>query len=270
MSSITQALSPSTRSRTPAASHENERDRDVSRRRAAIIAFIGLVISLIGVAVAVACGAPADLATGDLAATTRLLTEGDALFRVAVLGWVVAILGDVVRAWALYVFFAPVNRSVALLAAWSMLLHDAIFAVALVALLAASQLASGGGALPATPPDQLEPLVRVLLDVFHLGFHLGLLMFSFHLLLNGWLALRSEEVPKVLAVLLFLAFAGYLLDAVSVLALADPPAVIKQIVAAPNLVGELAVIVWLLLRGGERARRVAGAGPRGDRRPDPA
>lgn len=198
-----------------------------TRRHAAIVAFIGVVVTLMGVGVAVGLGAPPDLR--DASATTA------PTFRLAVLGWFVAIVGDVVRAWAIFVFFQSVNRALAMLGAWWMLLHDAVFAFALACLLVASEL-----------PDA-APL---LLALYGYGFHLGLLLFSLHLLVNGYLSLRSPEVPKLVGWLLVVAFAGYFVDSAAKIALADPPALIGQLVALPNTVGELALAVWLLARGG--------------------
>lgn len=208
---------------------------DTSRRHAAITAFVGVVLTLVGVGLAVSLGAPPHLSDPNAVTAPT--------FRLAVFGWFLVIVGDVVRAWAIYVFFQPVNRGLAMLAAWWMLLHDAVLTVAIAGLLVASEF------------PELAPQ---LLSLFRNGFDFGLLLFSFHLLVNGYLALVSLEVPKLVGVLLVVAFAGYLVDSASRLLLADPPAIISGIVALPNTVGELSLVVWLLVRGG-RARAAAQA-----------
>jgi hypothetical protein len=95
--------------------------------------------------------------------------------------------------------------------------------------------------------------MTILVEAHRYGFNLGLLFFSFHLLLNGYLAFTSRFVPKVLGVLLVIAFLGYLLDAGANVLFADPPVLLSKVVALPNTLGELALIVWLAFRGG-RAR----------------
>ena len=223
---------------------------EISRRSVALIAFLGVVLTLIGVGVAAGGGAPPDLATGDLAATVRgILDAGDG-FRVGMVGWLLVIFGDVVRAWALYVFFRPVNRGVAMLAAWWMLLHDALLGVGTAALLVLSTGLAGAGPFAGMALGAADPLAALLLGTFDLAFNVGLFFFSFHLLLNGWLVLKSVDVPRVLGWLLVLAWAGYLVDAGSAVLLTDPPALISQVVALPNTVGELALVVWLAFRGG--------------------
>lgn len=237
---------------------------DVSQRTAAIVATIGLVVTLLGVGIAVGCGAPPDLArTGDAAAVAGKIAAAGGLFRVAVLGWLVAILGDIVRAWALYAYFRGVNRSVAQLAAWWMLLHDAIFGFSLASLLAASDVVGGAGAFAGMAASQAHPVMLLLLRAQEYGFHIGLLFFSFHLLLNGYLVLRSGSVPRVLGALLVLASVGYLVDSTAHVAFRDPPAIVSRIVALPNAIGEIALIVWLAVKGGRTCPPSTDAAPGG-------
>jgi hypothetical protein len=234
-------------------------ERDISRRQAALLAFIGVAVTLLGVGIAIACGAPPDLLGGDdAAAAARKIAAAGRLFRIGVLGWSLVILGDVVRAWALYVFFRSIHRSIALLGAWWMLLHDAVFGFSLAGVLLASEVVAGAGTLASLPPETAHALLVLLLKAHLYGFHLGLLFFSFHLLLNGCLVLASPEVPRVLGALLILASLGYLVDSASRIAVPSPPPIIAQIVMVPNTIGELALMVWLAFRGG-RAPRAAGS-----------
>jgi len=240
---------------------------DISQRTAAIVATVGVVVTLVGVGIAVLCGAPPDLAhAGDATSVAAKVTAAGGLFRVAVLGWVVSIIGDVVRAWALYVFFRGVNKSIAMLAAWWMLLHDAVFGFALVGLVAASEVASSTGAFSGLPTDLTRPWVTMLVEANGYGFNIGLIFFSLHLLLNGYLAMVSGYVPKVLGALLVIAFLGYFVSAGANVLLRDPPTIINKVVTLPNTVGELALIVWLAFKGGRtrpEGAAAAAAGPVG-------
>ena len=141
-------------------------EQDISRRQAALLAFIGVGVTLLGVGIAVGCGAPPDLmGGGDAAAAATKIAAAGPLFRWGAPGWFVAIVGDVVRAWALYVFFRCINRSVAMLGAWWMLLHDAVFGFSLVGLLLASEMVAGTGALTSIPPETSSPLLLLLLKL---------------------------------------------------------------------------------------------------------
>ncbi len=77
---------------------------DTSPRQAAIIAGIGYLISFVGVIFADIMGGNLVVA-GDAAITAQNIMANDGPFRASIVGWFIAIVGDILRAWALYVFF---------------------------------------------------------------------------------------------------------------------------------------------------------------------
>jgi hypothetical protein len=226
------------------------RNSDISQRTAAIVAGIGLLITLIGVAF-VELTTNSLIVSGDAETTARNIMASETLFRAGILGWVLAILGDMIRAWALYVFFKHVNRSLALLSAWFMLVHDAIFAASLVNLYFGSVLLSGADLLTVFEPDQLQALGMLAIAGFDYGFHMGLFFFSFHLGIVGYLAYKSGIVPKILGVLLMASFLSYLIDSIAFLFLPIYPETLNQVLMVPEVIGELAIVVWLVFRGGK-------------------
>ncbi len=231
---------------------------DVTQRQAGIIAGIGFVITLAGVIFANICGNdPGIIVPGDAAATADKIVESGGMFRIGILGWLIAIIGDVVRAWALYVFFKSVNKSIALLAAWWMLLHDAIFGFANSCLVVISELLGGSGYFAGLAIETVHPLMMMLLKMHFFGFEIGLFFFSFHLLLLGYLALQSGYVPKILGVLVLVAGLGYLIDSAGLIILPNYPALLTNVLALPNIVGELALVVWLAFKGGKTSSKDA-------------
>ena len=115
---------------------------DITPRKAAIIAGIGFLITLIGV-VFTSIFVDSVIVPEDAATTANNIMASEGLFRAGIFSWLIVILGDMLRAWALYVFFKQVNKSLALLAAWCMLVHDAILGSALLNLVLVSVLLSG-------------------------------------------------------------------------------------------------------------------------------
>lgn len=90
------------------------------------------------------------------------------------------------------------------------------------------------------------------IEAFDYGFLLGLFFFSFHLALLGLLAYRSGFIPRVFSILLFIAAAGYFINSVGVLLDPELPPIIWNILAGLCLIGELALMVWLVFRGGKQ------------------
>ena len=225
---------------------------DTSQRTAAIAVGIGLLASILG-AVFVELTTNSLIVADDAATTARNIMASEALYRAGIFGWVVAILGDMLRAWGLYVFFKRVNQSLALLSVWFMLVHDAIFAASLVNLYFGSVLLSGGDLLTVFEPDLLKALGMLLLAGFEYGFHMGLFFFSFHLGIVGYLAYKSGYVPKILGVLLMASFLSYLIDSFAFLFLPIYPEILNQVLMVPEVIGELAIAVWLAFKGGKGA-----------------
>lgn len=151
-----------------------------------------------------------------------------ALFRVAVLALVVVVALDVLVAWALREFFAPVHHAVATLAAWFRLAYAAVFLVAIADLFAAAGSA--------------EALARI--DDFRGVWDLGLVLFGVHLVLVGYLAHRSRNLPTVLGVLVAVAGLGYVVDGAATVLVAD----YAVNLAAVTFVGEVLLMLWLLVR----------------------
>lgn len=145
------------------------------------------------------------------------------VFRAAVLALVVVVALDVLVAWALREFFAPVHDALATLAAWFRLTYAAVFLVAI------AQLSAAIG--------EADALARV--EDFHAVWDLGLILFGVHLLLLGHLARRAANVPTVLGVLLAVAGLGYAVDGTG----------FSTGLAAFTFVGEVAFMLWLLVKG---------------------
>lgn len=190
----------------------------------------------------------------DAAATAGNIMDSETLFRVGVVSFLIVFVLDVVVAWALYLFFRPVNRDVSLLTAWFRLTYAILLGAALVFFFFALELVSGADHLEAFDKGQLDAQVMVYLDAFNDLWLIGLACFGIHLALLGYLILASGHIPRVLGVLLVLAGVAYVINTLANALLSnydDYEAVFVGIVAVPAVIGELAFPIWLLLRGGK-------------------
>ena len=129
--------------------------------------------------------------------------------------------------------FAPVNRGVSRLAAAFRIGYAAVFAVAISRLV---------GVLPVSG-DANRALAGT--DAFSAIWQAGLVLFGIHLLLIGYLAIRSGFVPKIVGIALAIAGIGYLADAAGKLLI--PGYSIG--IAAVTGIGEVVLMIWLLING---------------------
>ncbi len=191
---------------------------------------------------------------GDASTTATTIIESGALFRNGLLAFGIVFVIDVVVAWALYILFKPVSTGLSLLTAWFRLVYTVFLGVALIFLFLVLRLVSGAEFLAAFPSDQRDAFVLLMLDAFNYGWLIGLVAFGIHLILLGYLILKSSMAPRVLGVLLAIAGTAYVFDTVAHALVAnydDYASTFLVIVALPAVIAEVGFTVWLLARGGK-------------------
>ena len=192
--------------------------------------------------------------TGDAATTVSNIVDSESLFRLGIAGFVIIGIFDLVVAWGLYVFLKPINKDLALLAAWLRLTYTIIAGVALLNLFFVLELLSGADYLAGFGSDQLSAQVMIFLNMYEFGWRIGIVFFGLHVLVLGYLIFRSGYVPRILGILLMIATIGYLVSVFSSFLLsnfADYETVFLVILAVPAVVAELSLTIWLLLKGGK-------------------
>ena len=215
-----------------------------SLRTAALVAGIGLLIMAIAAPFAEMYVLPKLIVSGNAAETAKNIFENRTLFSSAILGYLITFLCDILVAWALYVFLKPVQEDLSLLTAWFRLLYTVIAIVALLNLVNVLKLLDSANTLQAFQQDALFAQVMFLLNTFRSDWNLGLLFFGIHLLLVGYLAFRSNYIPKVIGGLVFLAGLGYLASSLRPFF----PAINVDF-AQYTFFGELIFMLWLLIKG---------------------
>ncbi len=220
-------------------------------RTMALVAGTGLLAMTVCAVVAIAFVFGKIIVPGNVMATVGNILAGEAQFRMGIAALLVVAILDVLVAWALYVFFAPANKNLSLLAAWFRLVYAAMLGVALSGYTHALRLleAVRPGALGEVTP--LHADVMLSLRVFDDGWAMGLVFFGIHLLILGYLVFCSGYTPKVLGFALAIAGAAYVVDGFGRFLL---PHHSLQLAAWVGWV-EALWMVWLLYRG--LARRAA-------------
>lgn len=189
---------------------------------------------------------------GDAAATAGNIVAAEGLFRLGIAGDLIMILSDVALALAFYVLLKPVSQALSLLAAFFRLGQAAILGINLLNLFFVLQLLSGADYLTVLGADQLEALVLLFLNGHSIGYSLGLVLFGLSLLVLGYLVFKAGYFPRVLGILLMVAAAGYLIDSFASFLLPTYEAyesIFALVVFLPAFIGELAMCLWLLVKG---------------------
>jgi len=185
---------------------------------------------------------------GDAAATAGNILASEGLFRAGFASDLLIFLCDVAVAVLLYVLLRPVSRTGSLISAGLRLTGTAIYGVNLLNYFAVLIILSGADYLKAFDTGQLNSLALMFLDIHRHGYDLGLVFFGFHCAVLGYLIYKSDYFPRVLGILMVLAAIGYVTGSLTLFLFPRHAAAIAPVYAAP-LVGELALCLWLLIKG---------------------
>jgi hypothetical protein len=180
---------------------------DTSQSNAARIAGFGLLIMALLAFFANSFVLENLVVPNDAAKTISNLMANEMLFRFGITGFVIVLILDVLVAWALYLFLKPASQSLSLLAATFRWVYTAIFAVSLFSLTNVLQLLNG-----VFTANELQSQVMMSLESFQSGWQIGLLFFGCHLLVLGYVVVKSSYVPKILGIFLLVAGFAYTLD----------------------------------------------------------
>ena len=192
---------------------------------------------------------PAKLIVGSSAsATAGNLKAFDWLYRLGFAAYLVEASCDVALAWIFYVLLRPVQKNVALLAAFFGLLSTATFATCELFYVAPLRILGGSDFLKTFSPDQLNTLALLSLKIFGYGGMVFTAFYGVAWMIRGYLMFRSGYLPKFLGVLMGLGGLGFFVrNFLLVLAPDHAPGVLLFLMAP----GGLVLTVWLLVMGVE-------------------
>jgi Domain of unknown function (DUF4386) len=185
----------------------------------------------------------------DAAATAANILANETLFRLGFTGELLHLACDVAIAAILYVLFRPVSRVVALVAAFMRLASAVVLAVASIGHFSALQLLSGSDYLAALPAGESQALALLAFRLHADGYAICLVFFAFSLFALGWLILRSGFIPKAIGALIVLAGACYLFNSIAGFVAPDFAARLFPAILVPCAVAELALALWLVVKG---------------------
>ena len=216
---------------------------DISPRRAALAAGVGLLLMCIFAPIAYFTVIQHLIVPGDAQTTVANITDSLGSFRTSIVLLLLVVILDIVVAWGLYVLLQPVNKSLVLLTAWFRVVYAAIFAVAISNLYNVLPLLGDAGYTEMLAADQLQTQVMLLLESYSIEWDTGLAIFGFHLVLLGVLVFKSGQ--RILGVLVGLAGVGYTVDSFGKMLVPD----YTLTIGLYTFVGEILLIFWLLWIG---------------------
>jgi hypothetical protein len=202
----------------------------------------------------------------DGAATSAHILQHLALFRLGVVSDIVATACYLAVVALLFCLLKPAGRVVSTLAAAFGVTGSAISGLNILASFAPIVILTNAEHLAGFTAQQLQSLVLLQVKLYGFGSNISLIFFSgVYLILVGLLIVRSSFLPAILGVLLGIAGACYLAGSVSSFLNPDLAKALGVFIYLPGGVAELAITLWLIVRGLNPrlwdARAAEGLGP---------
>src|SRR5437868_1031713 len=187
---------------------------------------------------------------GNVAATAQNIVAHQTQFRITVVCFLTYSLGVVVLLSALYVVLEPVNRGLALVGALFRLIFALLWLLSPLNLLAMLRLLSNVNYLQIFEPNRLQALARLHLGATFDDYYVGLPFFGLAATVCAWLWLKSDYIPKGLAIFGVISSAWCVLCAFVFLIFPHFNKVVNDyLFDTPMALFELIVSFWLLFKG---------------------
>ena len=207
------------------------------------------LVNILGGAFAITVVPTMLVVQGDAAATAHNIQAHELIYRAGLAAHVLVTVTNVPLAVIFYELFKVVNRRVALLDAFFILVATAIEAAGILNQFAALALLGGQPYTSALPAAQLQALAYLPGDLSHVDYSIHTVFFGLDILCSAYLVLRSGLLPRVIGVLLAIDGVAYLVYSfVDMLAPAFAADLVPWI-QFPALLGEGAFCLWLLVVG---------------------
>jgi hypothetical protein len=198
---------------------------------------------------------------GDAAATAANILGSETLFRVGLASEVLVLVADVTVALILYALLEPVNRHLALLAAFLRLTYASVNGAFRLLHLGGAVVLSGDEFLKSFAPEQLHTLSLLSMRLQGLGYGISLIFFGFHCAVLGYLVYRSGYLPRVIGILLMIAGAAYLVNSFGFIVAPAFARTLYPWILLPAAPAEWGLALWLLIKGVDLRRWRAAVSP---------
>jgi len=222
---------------------------DESQRKAAKVAGFLYLLTIVTANFAEFYARGRMIVPGDAVQTARNIAASERLFRLGTVSNLITFAGVVILVVAVYVVLKPINRNVALLAAFWRLAECAIFALITLNDFVALRLLSGADYLRAFDTQQLQALAYTFVRAHDAGYLIGLVFFGLGSTVFSYLSFRSRYIPRGLAAWGIFSSLVVAIVTLAIMVFPSLAAVVIPVYFAPIFIFEVILGFWLLVKG---------------------
>ncbi len=185
---------------------------------------------------------------GNATATASKILANESMFRLGMAGELITSIAFIFAVLALYRLLQGVNKRHASLMVTLFAVSVPISCLNVLNEIAALILLRGADFLSVFTRPQLDALALVFLRLHSYGFVVAAIFWGLWLFPFGVLVYRSGFLPRILGVWLIINCFAYVIPSFTTFLLPQYRDVVTRI-ALPFLLGELAIVLWLLIKG---------------------
>ena len=174
---------------------------------------------------------------GDVAATANNILANEPLFRLSIVSALVTQLVNLAVVLFLYGLFKSINKRVAQLMV--------LFIMLAMPIAMLNELNKGAVLLLLHGAEQSTVLVELFLNMHEFGIQIAGIFWGLWLFPMGYLAYKSNDIPKIIGIALMIGCFGYLADSFLFIQFPD----FGMTFAEYTFIGEILLPLWLLFKG---------------------
>jgi hypothetical protein len=187
---------------------------------------------------------------GNDMATTQNIAASPLLWRIGISGDLVMHVFDLVVGVVYYTLFKRVNKSLALLSLLFGLIQTAVLVANKMNLMMPLFILDNANYSRAFTVQQVQALTSVFVRAHDYGFGFGLIFFGFACLIDGYLIFKSEFLPRVLGIMIFITGLCYLTNTFLLIFSPRIERSLFPVILGPlAFIGEFSMCLWLLIKG---------------------
>ena len=186
---------------------------------------------------------------GNALATAHNIQASEMLYRLGFVADLFNFVCGLPGVLIMYFLFKQVNKYLATLAMFFVIIQTAIIAVNLLNQLSALLYLGGDQYLTSFQPNQLAALSKHSLVLQSQGYGIGLVFFAFYCLIIGHLIFKSTLIPKIIGILYAVTGLSYLANSITLFLFPNLSGLLFPFFAVPAFIGELSLCLWLLIKG---------------------
>lgn len=189
------------------------------------------------------------IVAGDSMTTMANLKENEFFWRLGIVAEFLSAIVGFGLVLVMYQLTKPVNKDLAMLAAFFNLAATTIQTVFVIQLVEALFPIGTSSYLQAFTTEQLAAMISLSMKSHVFGFGIALLMFGPYFLIAGYLIFQSNYLPKFIGVLYAISGMGYLVNSFMLILAPQLSGIVFMIIVLPVLVGEVSLALRLLVKG---------------------